>query len=230
MPEFLQRRSAFWLVPLALLTAGTLAIRIFDLDMRIAHRAFAAGNSAFATHNDGAAYLLYHLTPWPAFLLAIVSLVVIALSFARPAWQDKRRAAFVLLAAIAIGPGLIINTVLKPHFGRPRPSQVEAFGGTSTYLPVLHPGPEDLAHSFPSGHAAIAYALLTPFFILRHRMIARLFLALGLAWGTLIGTMRILQGGHWLSDVLWAAAIVYLTGWALARATGLMIQPVPNSR
>jgi hypothetical protein len=36
---------------------------------------------------------------------------------------------FILLSVI-LGPGLLVNLVFKDHWGRPRPRQVVALGGT----------------------------------------------------------------------------------------------------
>jgi membrane-associated PAP2 superfamily phosphatase len=40
------------------------------------------------------------------------------------------------------------------------------------------------------------------------------FVALGLGYGSLVGLARMLQGAHFLSDVLWALGFVYLTALA----------------
>jgi membrane-associated PAP2 superfamily phosphatase len=38
----------------------------------------------------------------------------------------------------------------------------------------------------------------------------------GLVYGCIMGMARIIQGGHFLSDVLWSAGFVYLTALVLA--------------
>ncbi|MCF6187602.1 MAG: phosphatase PAP2 family protein, partial [Desulfobulbaceae bacterium] len=72
--------------------------------------------------------------------------------------------------------------------------------------------------SFPSGHASIAFYTLGPWFILREkrRKAAAVFLFFGIGFGAAVGLARMLQGGHFLSDVLWAGGIVYLVGGILA--------------
>jgi membrane-associated PAP2 superfamily phosphatase len=45
---------------------------------------------------------------------------------------------------------------------------------------------------------------------------ALFFLGFGLSFGVLIGFSRMLQGGHYLSDVLWAGGLVYLCGVVLS--------------
>jgi membrane-associated phospholipid phosphatase len=70
---------------------------------------------------------------------------------------------------------------------------------------------------------------LGPFFVLlaRRRRVAFGFLAVGLAWGAVVGAGRIAQGGHWLSDVIWSAGMVYLSSFLLAWAYGFVLPPRP---
>ncbi|NLZ16618.1 MAG: phosphatase PAP2 family protein, partial [Desulfobulbaceae bacterium] len=72
--------------------------------------------------------------------------------------------------------------------------------------------------AFPSGHAAVAFSLMLPYFFLRQQQphASKCFLFLGLSWGLLIGVMRVSQGGHFFSDVIWSGAIIYLLGVSLA--------------
>lgn len=125
--------------------------------------------------------------------------------------MSKRAAAF-LLASLALGPGLLINLVLKEHWGRARPGQIAEFGGQAHYTPPLMMADQCTSNcSFSSGHGAlgfwvIALALLAP---PRWRPYA---VGAALAFGTLVGFARIAQGGHFLSDTVFSAlAVVTLT-------------------
>jgi membrane-associated PAP2 superfamily phosphatase len=84
--------------------------------------------------------------------------------------------------------------------------------------------------SFASGHAAMGFYLLVPYFLLRRRAPARAaaLLVVGLAFGTLVGLARMVQGAHFPSDVLWALGFVYLTALALFYA--LRLERAPASR
>lgn len=57
----------------------------------------------------------------------VVAIVVV--SAVLLAWPRQRRAAIFLLISLALGPGLLVNTVFKDHWGRARPSQIVEFGG-----------------------------------------------------------------------------------------------------
>ena len=72
-----------------------------------------------------------------------------------------RHVSIVFLCAALLGPGLIIEGVFKNTVGRPRPVQIEAFGGTATFQGPFARGDNPEAHrSFCSSHAAAGFALM----------------------------------------------------------------------
>jgi lipid A 4'-phosphatase len=119
----------------------------------------------------------------------------------RPLFGVTRRVGAFLLSSLALGPGVLVNLVLKDQWGRPRPSTIAEFDGKLTYARPLWPsGQCDDNCSFPSGHAAlafwvVAFALLAP---PRWRPAA---VTAAVVFGALVGAVRIAQGGHFLSDV-----------------------------
>jgi len=128
---------------------------------------------------------------------------------------DSPRTFFVIL--LALGPGLIVNSIFKEYWGRPRPRDIVQYGGKKEFL---HPWQKGVAHngsSFPSGHSSAAFYLTAPFFVLRRRKprAANLWLAGGLIFGIFMSIARMVQGGHFLSDNLWAWGMVHLTAVAL---------------
>jgi membrane-associated PAP2 superfamily phosphatase len=147
----------------------------------------------------------------PALLLGAGALAVSIGS----CWIDRlrfwRKAGWFVALSLALGPGLIVNGLLKPSWGRPRPAHIVEFGGTVQYAPVWSPGVAPGAMSFPSGHASMGFFLIVPAFLLyrKHRLLAVLFFALGLCLGSTVGLARMIQGRHFPSDVLWSAACVY---------------------
>jgi membrane-associated PAP2 superfamily phosphatase len=124
---------------------------------------------------------------------------------------------------MALGPGLIINAIFKDNWGRPRPRSIQELGGTHTYHRIWEKGVAGDGRSFPSGHASMGFFLMTPFFVLRKnaRRWANAFLTFGIAYGVLIGLGRMIQGGHFASDVLWAWGFVYFCGLGLTYALRL---------
>jgi len=159
--------------------------------------------------------------PW--IVRAMIVLAVIAalwLGIARrPLWRLDGKALVFLVASIALGPGLIANTVLKDHWGRARPNQVVEFGGARQFTPAPLPAEQCARNcAFVSGHAAlglslVSFALLLPFGRRRRAAIAG-----ALAFGGLVGLGRIAAGKHFLSDVVFAGLIVCATSWLLYQA------------
>ncbi len=128
------------------------------------------------------------------------------------------RAALYLVLALAIGPGLLVNTILKDHWGRARPSQIVEFGGDKQFTPVLVPSRQcERNCSFSSGHAALGFSLVAFAFLPAERRRRRLAIACAVAAGSLLGLARIVQGGHFLSDVVLSGLLVTATSWLLHR-------------
>jgi len=161
---------------------------------------------------------LYHWAPLPAFVLAFLSLAALVRSFLNHAEAREKKRYLFLLLALVLGPGLLVNTLLKDQLGRPRPRELTEFGGRYQYVDPLDSGPVEKNSSFPSGHASVAFYLLVPWFVYRdrHRVLGLVFLFSGLGFGVLVGMARIFQGAHFVSDVLWAGGLVYLVAGILA--------------
>ncbi|MEY2621437.1 MAG: hypothetical protein RIT26_1257, partial [Pseudomonadota bacterium] len=133
-----------------------------------------------------------------------------------PRLAKQRRALGFLLLTLLLGPGLLVNEVLKNHWGRARPAQVSAFGGAAQYTPPWQMSDQcDKNCSMSSGHAALGFYPLALSWVLRRQR--RLWLGVGAFSGGLVGLGRILQGGHFLSDVLVSGAVVWLVCAVLSR-------------
>ena len=140
-----------------------------------------------------------------------------------PQWITTPRLAY-LMSTLLLGPGLIVETVLKPVWGRARPKDITDFGGDAAYTPPWQIAHECVSNcSFVSGHAAIAFWLTAYAFLLPARLRAAVLWA-GVVFGLAVGVIRIAQGGHFLSDVAAAGFIVVLVNSLLAR---VILKPTP---
>jgi undecaprenyl-diphosphatase len=120
------------------------------------------------------------------------------------ALDGKRHAALFVIAAV--GGGMLLSTLLKLGFDRPRPDLVPH--GALVYTA-----------SFPSGHATVgAVVYLTLGALLARvqagRVLKLYLLALAILLTVAVGISRIYLGVHWPSDVL--------AGWAIGAAWALL--------
>jgi membrane-associated PAP2 superfamily phosphatase len=201
------------------LVVFTLLVWGLDLDLTIAARCYVPGQG-WPGLTNGFWQLIYTITPVPALLLGGIALVVLVLGFRFDRLRRGRRQSLFLLLFLALGPGLLVNVLLKDHLTKPRPSELVEFGGQYHHSQFWQQNGSEPRrnNSFPSGHASIAFAVIGPWFFLRqrHSRMAVSFLAGGIGWGAVVGMARMLQGGHFFSDVVWAGGLVYLVGGMLA--------------
>ncbi len=159
---------------------------------------------------------VYHWATLPALILAIGGLVLALLSRRWRRWAPYRSRGIFLFAAMAMGPGVLVNAVFKEHFHRPRPREIVEFNGTAEFERIGQVGRGEQGASFPSGHASMGFFLALPYFFLRSRrpVLAYVCLISGTLGGLAIGMVRVMQGGHFLGDVIASGLIVWVTGRA----------------
>lgn len=163
---------------------------------------------------------LYRLGCLPAVGLGVAGLGAALLGMVRPAWRPLRRPGLFLAVALLVGPGLLVNFVLKPGVGRPRPKETVVFGGAMPFGYAGGPTAETQSNSFPSGHAAMGFFLMTPALVLYRRRprAAAAVLVVGGSYGVLMSTARIVQGAHFVTDVLASALLVHVTAMGVLLA------------
>lgn len=160
---------------------------------------------------------LYDYGERPSQIVAALSL------FSFLIWPKKcGRSALYLFLTLAIGAFLINEVALKKQWGRPRPKQVVEFGGNQPFRPYYSPNfaqPEP-SRSFPCGHCTAGFYFFCLAFLGKRKGNTKLYLlglSLSLLLGVSLGVARIAQGGHFFSDVLFGACVMYLTAKTLDR-------------
>lgn len=220
---FERQWPVFW--PIASLVLVSLVIRWTDFDLQIAGLFYNRADNTWTYELAQPWLTIYRQGTLPSFILGIGGAVVALTGqwiMPRPEWRRSkavRRAGWFLCLMLLIGPGLIVNVGFKHLWGRPRPIQCSVFNGEKEFLPVGTWAPERSRNSsFPSGHAAVAFYLMAPGFVAGRRRprLAMTSFIVGNLLGFGMGITRVVQGGHFVSDVLWAGALVYMTGAALA--------------
>lgn len=158
---------------------------------------------------------IYNYAIIPAWVMVMMSVILLIGSSWIPKWKTWRGDAAVLVLTLAIGSGLIVHLALKDHWGRPRPKQVIEFGGHQPFRPYYEPNffhqPEP-SKSFPCGHCTMGFYFFALALLGRRYQSRKIYyLGMTLAWGLglLLGITRIAQGGHFFSDVLISALIMW---------------------
>jgi lipid A 4'-phosphatase len=195
--------------------AVTMAIFFFAprIDMA-ASGLFYDPERGFVLANWPPIVLLFHAIPWIAGGTLILTVVGASwlLLLGRPLWRLDHKALIFLVASTAAGPGFLANTLLKDHWGRARPAQIEAFGGTHHFTLAPLPAAECARNcAFVSGHAALAFSLVSFAFLLPPGKSRRHGIVAALGFGVLVGLGRVAQGAHFLSDVVYAGLLTYGT-------------------
>jgi len=144
-------------------------------------------------------------------------LIVILFAAIKKSWARYRIQAAFILFSFLLGPGLIVNTLFKDNWGRPRPVHIEQFNGAEQYVPPLKYNALGDGKSFPSGHSSLGFGFIAFWFLWRKRkpLWAKSALGFSLLLGSLFGIARMSAGGHFLSDVFWSLWVPLLSSMAL---------------
>jgi membrane-associated PAP2 superfamily phosphatase len=186
-----------------------------QLDLDLARISFDSSRKLFGInaqhwvqHARDAARLVVTLLVLPAGLAIAGKLI----------WPQRRmliegRAALFLIVTLALGPGIITNVLLKDHWGRSRPIDVQQFGGTDQFTSWWDPRGECPNNcSFVAGEPSGAFWTMAPA-ALAPLELQPLAFGAALLFGTAVGILRIGGGGHFFSDVVFAGVFVYFEIW-----------------
>ncbi len=114
-----------------------------------------------------------------------------------------------------IGPGLIVHNVIKDNINRARPNEIVEFGGEKKFSAAFQVSDQcERNCSFVSGHASVGFMFFALAFLLHGRQ-RSIMMAISVALGLIVGLARIMEGDHFLSDVIFAGFVVYLTAYYL---------------
>jgi lipid A 4'-phosphatase len=150
-----------------------------------------------------------------AFVIVAIGTLLIKLIWPQRRTLISARASLLIIATFALAPALLVNGILKPHSGRPRPAAVVDLGGTQPFVQWWDfRGECDGNCSFVSGEASGAYALLAPAVLAPPPW---RYVAIGavVVYGTAIGVMRMMVGGHFATDIVFAGVFTALIVWLL---------------
>ena len=159
---------------------------------------------------------IYAIFRYIPYFLVPVLLLVVGISFLPQGLKKHQRGVWIfLLVSLLAGPGILVHTVFKDVFDRARPKNIEQFDGHKSFTPafVINNECRGGCNSFVSGHAAMGFWFMAFAWTLR----SRLWFCVGLGTGVVVSYIRIVDGGHFLSDTIMSGYLCYFTFKLLAR-------------
>ena len=185
------------------------------LDLAVARNFFDAGQFIGRTRTGEIFRVVFYYAPYAILALLLVAAAARRLGVTRTG--PDGRAILFLVASLALGPGLLVNGVLKENSHRPRPEQTLEFGGPWRFRSYQTFDGECRRNcSFVSGEVATSAWTLAPALLAPPPFRV---LAVGAALGftAATGVLRMSFGGHYLSDVLLAALFTFMIVLGLYR-------------
>lgn len=136
----------------------------------------------------------------------------------------RPRSSLFALMALALGPGLIVNVILKEMWGRARPREIAEFGGDAIFSRAWWVSDQCVSNcSFVSGEAAAAFWLVALAFVAPKAWRVPVAVVM-LAFAAAVSYARLAAGGHFISDVLIAWLLTLTVMVALQK---LVLQDLP---
>ena len=116
-----------------------------------------------------------------------------------------------IVSTFSLGPGLIVNGLLKEFIGRARPKNIVEFGGDKIFSSAYFPS-DQCAHncSFVSGDVAFAFATIA-FPLLLSGIKKKVGILISIVFGMSIAFYRLGTGAHFLSDTVLAGLLSVIT-------------------
>ena len=200
------RAVGYW--PLLMVLLATVAISLVafafpQIDLWASGLFYEPGQGFPLTHDSWLLGLRTLGRVVPGIVVAgLVVLVAMRVGKQQPLAQLSDRGLIFLAACMALGPGLLVNLVLKSYWGRVRPISTDVFGGSEPFTPAWWPWGGCHANcSFVSGEASTAIVLIAFAFVAPANW-RRAIVVAALIWTVVISLNRVAFGAHFLSDVV----------------------------
>jgi len=195
-------------VPLALVLLAWLAA-YSGLDQQVTEFFYDASLARFPAHDSYWLELLGHrVAKFSIWVIALGTLTAIFATERIRQNPHEQRAIVLAVLAMALGPMMV--SALKHTTSHHCPWDLRAYGGFADLSHDWFVASADAGRCFPSGHASAGFALISLYFLghaIDRPRVARVGLIAAIVVGTAFSAVRVIQGAHFLSHNLWAAAI-----------------------
>ncbi|WP_420724689.1 phosphatase PAP2 family protein [Hwanghaeella sp. LZ110] len=188
-----------------------------QIDLWVSKQVYLGENEFWLSRSEFTAFKNDVLRPLFSYLVVVGLVVFLWRLFTVRIQQVRKlaRYAFLLLCLI-LSTGLVVHGVFKENWGRARPKQVTEFAGAQIFTPPLLPAQQcDGNCSFVSGDASVGYVFLALALYAAKRR--KFWILVTVAAGIGMGILRVMNGSHFLSDILYAGVFTCGTNLILYR-------------
>ena len=141
-------------------------------------------------------------------------------SYRRPSLRRWRRGFLYATLCLAVAPVTVAQ--IKSNSVIHCPRDLVLYGDDQPYIRLFDPVPEGVTpgHCWPGGHSSGGFALMSLYFVFRRERprLALAWLCGGFLYGFGLGFGRVVQGAHFVSHNLWAAAVCWTVALVLYEA------------
>jgi lipid A 4'-phosphatase len=233
-------RNVFTRLVFAIAVGAAALFLVFpEIDL-LAARAFYLGDGHFlGKHAGGIVFLRWFFICLYFSSIGLAIAGIMSSRARRRPWMGLALGQWLFMAAcLGAGPGLVANVLFKDQWGRARPTQTVEFGGYKTFTTALVPARQCNRNcSFVSGEASSIFVLFFAAALIIPQWSISL-AAAGTLGGLAAGVIRMSQGAHFLSDVIFAGVFMALTVLAVHKLmlgylhavprSGASMQPIPT--
>ncbi|MHA1680993.1 MAG: phosphatase PAP2 family protein [Promethearchaeota archaeon] len=167
----------------------TIIFMVTNLDLEISGAFYNSAGPIYFPVGDEQPWAFFNeKDDYIVYSLAIFMLFLLIFGLVKKRFRPFLMYALFILIAYIIGPGLIVNVLLKgTDFGgfyigwsRPRPRELTLFGGTADFYHLWEPafldGLQETNSSFPSGHVTVGAIFIVIYFIFNNvKFISKIF-------------------------------------------------------
>jgi lipid A 4'-phosphatase len=189
-----------------------------SIDIAVSGAFFRADDGFYLANNEF--LTTFRFAMWRlmlVFLCVSMMLMLIGLLWRRDIFGIRTQLWVMITALFILGPGVLVNLVLKSVSGRARPADVTLFGGDANFTPAWLFSDQCVSNcSFVSGEGSGAAALVISGVLVLLELRSRLgdfWLRIGTTALVLLGVMaaaqRVATGRHFLSDTVFAILLIF---------------------
>ncbi len=189
---------------------GILAYNFSSIDIAVTNLFY--NENGFYLANNTFGIIIYKGAYYVTVFVIILLLIMLLLNVVKKVnpFGLNRKAIIFLITVLALAPGIVVNSILKEHVGRPRPVHIEQYGGDKIFqAPFAVSNQCESNCSFVSGHASFAFTFMVLGLFFRGTK-RKIVLSGTFLFGALVGFVRIFQGRHFFFDVVFAFFFTWL--------------------